>query len=144
MEMEKNNSNVVNNSEVTKKEILEHLYCIQTPIENPIPQPITRRSSLAEEMKGLDFETQKKLLNAMAKNGTYPRSHEHSIKRYTADDIYNMNVSLQDSIKILINEAAMTPRADLKNVTAIVNEFQQMRSDACQTVTASLKNNPKL
>lgn len=121
MEMAKNNVNAVNNTESVEKQNMGESYT------RPL---ITSQTSLAEQMKGLDFETQKKLLNSMARSGIAIKKSEPSMKRYTVQDIYEMNESLQDSIKILINEAAMAPKTDIQGVNEIVNEFRKMHSDS--------------
>jgi hypothetical protein len=94
-------------------------------------------------MEGLSFEEQKEMLNKMAASGTTNRINEYVGKRYSLDDIKKMNVGVVESVKMLINEAAVAPRMDMKSVSLLVDDFYKSTIDKPKTVPVVKKINMK-
>lgn len=147
--MEYNNKNEMyqfdpNSTDTSKIDLLNHLKNISSANSNFNPPEIVKpKSSLARQMEGLNFEEQKELLNKMAASGTTNRINEYVGKRYSLEDIKNLNVGLVESVKILINEAAVAPRMDMKSVTLMVDDFYKSKIEQPQTAPVVEKTSIK-
>lgn len=147
--MEYNNKNEMyqfdpNSTDTSKIDLLNHLKNISSANSNFNPPEIVKpKSSLARQMEGLNFEEQKELLNKMAASGTTNRINEYVGKRYSLEDIKNLNVGLVESVKILINEAAVAPRMDMKSVTLMVDDFYKSKIEKPETAPVVEKTSIK-
>ena len=115
-----------NKTDISKIELLNDLKNISSSDSKP-HEIIKSRSSLAMQMEGLNFEEQKEMLNKMTANRTINRYNEHVGKRYSLEDIKNLNISVDESVKILLNEAVLAQRMDMKSVTLMVNDFHKSK-----------------
>jgi hypothetical protein len=143
-----NNNNEIHqfeqrNIDTSKIELLNHLKNISSANSNFNPPIVKAKSSLAQQMEGLSFEEQKEMLNKMAASGTTNRINEYVGKRYSLDDIKKMNVGVVESVKMLINEAAVAPRMDMKSVSLLVDDFYKSTIDKPKTVPVVKKINMK-
>lgn len=115
-----------NKTDISNIELLNDLKNISSSDSKP-HEIIKSRSSLAMQMEGLNFEEQKEMLNKMTANRTINRYNEHVGKRYSLEDIKNLNISVDESVKILLNEAVLAQRMDMKSVTLMVNDFHKSK-----------------
>jgi hypothetical protein len=147
--MEYNNNNEIHqfeqrNIDTSKIELLNHLKNISSANSNfNKPEIVKPKSSLSSQMEGLSFEEQKEMLNKMAASGTTNRINEYVGKRYSLDDIKKLNVGVVESVKMLINEAAVAPRMDMKSVSVMVDDFYKSTIDKPKTAPAMKKTSMK-
>lgn len=117
------------NSDMIKADLLNHLKRIRNEPVDPQPEVTPPNSELGRQMEGLSFEEQKEMLNKMSASRSTTRINEYVGKRYSLEQIKALDVSVNESIKLLINEAAVTPRIDMKSVTLMVDDFHRSRKD---------------
>lgn len=117
------------NNDMTKIDLLNHLKRIRNEPAEPQPEVKPPKSALGRQMEGLSFEEQKEMLNKMSASRSTTRINEYVGKRYSLEQIKALDVSVNESIKLLINEAAVAPRMDLKSVTLMVDDFHRSRKN---------------
>lgn len=131
--MEYNNKNEMHQFDLqifdhSEIDLLTHLKNIDSVTVNSMQtEPTKPKSALATQMDGLSFDEQKKLLNKMAVYGNYNKPSQYVGKRYSVEDIKRLNMGLTESVKILINEAAVAPRMDMKSVSLMVDDFYKSK-----------------
>jgi len=116
----------------SKIDLINHLRQLSTSsIEEIQPEVIKPKpkSDLAKQMEGLSFEEQKEMLNKMSASRSTTRINEYVGKRYSLEQIKALDVSVSESIKLLINEAAVAPRMDMKSVSVMVDDFHRSRKN---------------
>lgn len=114
----------------SKIDLINHLRQLsKSSIEEIQPEVTKPKSDLAKQMEGLSFEEQKEMLNKMSASRSTTRINEYVGKRYSLEQIKALDVSVSESIKLLINEAAVAPRMDMKSVSVMVDDFQRSRKN---------------
>ena len=147
--MEYNNNNAIHqfeqrNIDTCKIELLNHLKNISSANSNfNQPEIVKPKSSLASQMEGLSFEEQKEMLNKMASSGSSGRPSEYVGKRYSLDDLKKMDLSVVESVKLLINEAATSPRMDMKSISFMVEDLEQSKIEKAPVKPVAKKNTHK-
>lgn len=133
--MEDNNKNEMyklskNNTEKSNIELLNDLKNISSSNSNFNPPEIVKpKSSLAMQVEGLSFEEQKEMLNKMTASRTTNRYNEYLGRSYSLEDVKNLKLSVDESVKILINEAVLAPRMDIKKVALMVDDFYKSKNE---------------
>lgn len=114
----------------SKIDLINHLRQLsKSSIEEIQPEVTKPKSDLAKQMEGLSFEEQKEMLNKMSASRSTTRINEYVGKRYSLEQIKALDVSVSESIKLLINEAAVAPRMDMKSVSVMVDDFHRSRKN---------------
>ena len=114
----------------SKIDLINHLRQLsKSSIEEIQPEVTKPKSDLAKQMEGLSFEEQKEMLNKMSASRSTTRINEYVGKRYSLEQIKALDVSVSESIKLLINEAAVAPRMDMKSVSVMVDDFYRSRKN---------------
>lgn len=117
-------------ADLSKIDLINHLrHLSKSDIAEVQPEITKPKSDLAKQMEGLSFEEQKEMLNKMSASRSTTRINEYVGKRYSLEQIKALDVSVNESIKLLINEAAVAPRMDMKSVTLMVDDFHRSRKD---------------
>lgn len=120
------------NTDIIKIDLLNHVKKIRNEsieLAESQPEVVKPKSELGRQMEGLSFEEQKEMLNKMAVSRSTIRINEYVGKRYSLEQIKALDVSVSESVRILINEAAVSPRMDMKSVTVMVEDFHKSRKE---------------
>ena len=133
-------------TETSKLDLLTHLKTLNanhSADNQPKTETVKPKSALAKQMEGLSFEEQKEMLNKMASSGSSGRPSEYVGKRYSLDDLKKMDLSVVESVKLLINEAATSPRMDMKSISFMVEDLEQSKIEKAPVKPVSKKSTHK-